>query len=100
MSRPAPSRPAPPVRKVTAAVESAGTTSSGLPDQNIVGSLLMFVFTVAHILPMLGLAVRRLHDANMSGWLVLLGLIPAVGWIVMIVLLVMPPKPEGARYDS
>lgn len=81
-------------------MESAGTTSSGLPDQNIVGSLLMFVFTVAHILPMLDLAVRRLHDANMSGWLVLLGLIPAVGWIVMIVLLVMPPKPEGARYDS
>lgn len=37
------------------------------------------------LLPSLGLAVRRLHDINKSGWLLLIGLIPLVGVIILIV---------------
>ena len=32
--------------------------------------------------------VRRLHDANRSGWWILSGFIPIVGWIVLGFLLV------------
>lgn len=41
--------------------------------------------SLGFILPSLGLAVRRLHDINKSGWLVLLGLIPVVGTIILLI---------------
>ena len=39
------------------------------------------------LLPGLSVAVRRLHDTNRSGWWILIGLIPLVGFIVQIVFL-------------
>ena len=47
----------------------------------IVGALA----SLALLLPSLAAAVRRLHDTSRSGWLVLVGLIPLVGWILLIV---------------
>ena len=52
------------------------------------------------IVPFIALSVRRLHDADMSGWMYLLNFVPGVGGIVMIVLMLMPSKPQGARYDQ
>lgn len=46
------------------------------------------VFAVG--LSVLSVAVRRLHDSDKSGWLILLGLIPVVGWIITLILLVLP----------
>lgn len=60
--------------------------------------LLLFVYGIAIIIPSIAAAVRRLHDAGFSGWLFLLALVPCVS-LVLIVLLVMPSKPEGAKYD-
>ena len=40
---------------------------------------------VALLLPNLSVAVRRLHDIDRSGWWILLGLIPIVGWIIIII---------------
>ena len=31
------------------------------------------------------MAVRRLHDTDRSGWWILIGLIPIIGWILLIV---------------
>lgn len=61
--------------------------------------LLFLVFALACIVPSIALAVRRLHDAGFSGWMYLCGFIPLVGGIVILVLMCMPPKPEGQRYD-
>ncbi|MBD0740092.1 DUF805 domain-containing protein [Streptomyces sp. CBMA29] len=44
-----------------------------------------FIYVIAIILPTLGVTVRRLHDTGKSGWMVLLGLIPLVGGIIMLV---------------
>jgi uncharacterized membrane protein YhaH (DUF805 family) len=33
----------------------------------------------------LAVSVRRLHDSNHSGWWWLIGLVPIVGWIVLLV---------------
>ncbi len=49
-------------------------------------------------LPALALSVRRLHDANFSGWLVLLTLIP-LGGLVLLVRYAMDSHPVGARFD-
>ena len=38
---------------------------------------------------------RRLHDAGKSGWAQLVGIIPIVGWIVLIVWLSQDSKPAS-----
>ncbi|HEX6056859.1 MAG TPA: DUF805 domain-containing protein [Intrasporangium sp.] len=43
------------------------------------------LYYLAVFLPSLAVAVRRLHDTNRSGWWILLGLVPLVGFIVLIV---------------
>ncbi|KQV91798.1 DUF805 domain-containing protein [Rhizobacter sp. Root1221] len=48
------------------------------------------IFAVATLVPSLAAGARRLHDTNRTGWWQLIGLIPMVGWIVLIVLLAQP----------
>ena len=43
---------------------------------------------LAMFLPMLAVAIRRLHDTNRSGWFYLLSVIPIINYIGGIVLLV------------
>ncbi|WP_220034033.1 DUF805 domain-containing protein [Curtobacterium sp. MCPF17_052] len=57
------------------------------------------LFSLAILLPTLALAWRRLHDGNFAGPLYLLVLIPFVGPIIVLVLFLMPSKPEGQRFD-
>ena len=52
--------------------------------------VLYFVYALAVLIPGLAIAVRRLHDTGKSGWFILLGLIPFVGFIIMIVFYVQP----------
>ncbi len=49
------------------------------------GGLINTLGSLALFLPSLAVAVRRLHDTDRSGWWILLGLIPIIGWIVLIV---------------
>ena len=39
------------------------------------------IYTLAVLLPSLGVAVRRLHDVGKSGWFLLINLIPYIGEI-------------------
>lgn len=48
-------------------------------------SPLSSIFSLAVFLPGLAVLVRRLHDTDRTGWLALLGIVPLVGWIVLIV---------------
>ncbi len=48
------------------------------------------IFTLGIIIPSLAISVRRLHDVNRSGWWLLIGLIPVVGWIVLLVWAIRP----------
>lgn len=41
---------------------------------------------IAHYIPSLAIIVRRLHDADKSGWLALLCLVPLVGIVAFIVI--------------
>ena len=43
------------------------------------------LYSLGVLLPSLAVAVRRLHDTGRSGWWIFIGLIPLVGWIVLIV---------------
>ena len=61
--------------------------------------ILMIIFSLAIIVPNLALTVRRLHDAGYSGWLVLLGLVPYVGGLILLIFTVLPSSPAGVKYD-
>ena len=57
------------------------------------------VFAIGTLLPSLAAATRRLHDTGRSGWWQLIGLIPLIGWIVLIVFLAQEgsSSSEGAQ---
>ncbi len=42
------------------------------------------IFGLATLLPSIAVAVRRLHDRDMSGWWVLLALIPLIGFLILL----------------
>ncbi len=54
---------------------------------SIVSDEIAMLFSLAVLLPSIGLGARRLHDIGMSGWWQLISLIPLVGWIAIIILL-------------
>jgi len=66
----------------------------------VVGLVLAAIWFLAVLVPSLALTVRRLHDANYSGWMYLLVLIPLAGPIIVFVFILMGPKPEGQRFDE
>jgi uncharacterized membrane protein YhaH (DUF805 family) len=55
---------------------------------------------LAFLLPSLAVSVRRLHDVDHSGWFLLIGLIPIVGWIVLLVVLVKDSNGDNAYGPS
>ena len=58
--------------------------------------VLYLVFVFGTLLPVLAVAVRRLHDTNRSGWWCFIVLVPLVGNIAMFVFLVL----EGTSGDN
>lgn len=56
------------------------------------------VLSLATFVPSLAVAVRRMHDIGRSGWWVLVGLIPLIGWIVMLVFFVQDSEPGANRF--
>ncbi|MDX2968810.1 DUF805 domain-containing protein [Kribbella solani] len=50
------------------------------------GGWLQTIYSLAILLPGIGVAIRRMHDTGRSGWWILINLIPCVGFIWFIVL--------------
>lgn len=61
--------------------------------------VLMFVLFFASIVPSIAIAIRRLHDANFSGFLYLITLVPYIGSFALFILYLLPSSPAGARFD-
>jgi uncharacterized membrane protein YhaH (DUF805 family) len=64
-----------------------------------VSHMLSGLFSLAVLLPGIAVTARRLHDTDRSGWLQLIGLIPLIGWIILIVWCVQEAK-EPNRFGS
>lgn len=50
------------------------------------------LYSLLVFLPMLSLTVRRLHDTNRSAWWLLVVLVPAIGILILLVLLALPSE--------
>jgi uncharacterized membrane protein YhaH (DUF805 family) len=55
--------------------------------------LILFIGSMALVVPTIAVTVRRLHDQDKSGWMFLLGFIPLVGGIILLVFMCL----EGTR---
>ncbi|MBT1449654.1 DUF805 domain-containing protein [Glaciecola sp. XM2] len=56
------------------------------------------IYALAVFLPSLAVGVRRLHDTGRSGWWVLIGLIPLIGFIVLIYFFVLDSDTGDNEY--
>jgi uncharacterized membrane protein YhaH (DUF805 family) len=60
--------------------------------------LLSGIYSLAVLIPSIAVAFRRLHDTGRSAWWLLIGLIPLIGWIVLIVFLVQDSQEGENEY--
>ena len=61
--------------------------------------LVLGAIELGSVVPLVAVAVRRLHDAGYSGFRLFLYFVPFVGALALIVFLATPAKPTGARFD-
>ena len=50
-------------------------------------TLLFSILIIANIIPIWAAAVRRVHDSDKSGWMVLISVIPVIGLYVIVLLI-------------
>ena len=81
--------------------DSAVRTSEGSPGPvGIAGIVVLIAWLVVSViisLLLIPLTIRRLHDANFSGWFWLLNLITS---LIVMILCALPSNPMGARFDK
>lgn len=63
-----------------------------------VAGLLSLVYSLALLIPGLAVGIRRLHDTGKSGWWLLIGLVPFVGFIILIVFMVQDSEADRNQY--
>ncbi len=56
---------------------------------SIFSGILGMLYSLAVFVPSITVGVRRLHDTGRSGWWLLIGLIPAIGTLIVLVLMAL-----------
>jgi uncharacterized membrane protein YhaH (DUF805 family) len=59
---------------------------------------LAMIYGLAVLIPGLAVSMRRLHDIGKSGWWILIGLIPVLGWIALIYFGVLDSQSGSNQY--
>jgi uncharacterized membrane protein YhaH (DUF805 family) len=72
----------------------AGIIDAIIGTWGVVGGLA----ALALLLPNLSVAIRRLHDTDHTGWWVLIGLIPIIGFIVLLIFYLRQSDPGENQY--
>lgn len=69
--------------------------SRALGDEN---NTLSSIYNLVVLLPGLAVGIRRLHDIGKSGWMLLVSLIPLIGFIWILILMVKAGDPNENEY--
>jgi uncharacterized membrane protein YhaH (DUF805 family) len=78
----------------------ATLTFPALTGGAVVSWVLSLLIGVATAVPIIALTIRRLHDANLAGWWILIWLVSGIGSLVLLILCALGSKPEGVRFDD
>lgn len=62
--------------------------------------LISGLYSLAILLPAIGVTVRRLHDTGRTGWWLLIGLIPLIGALVLLYFLVSNGEEQTNRFGT
>ncbi len=57
---------------------------------SLLGGLILLIVVAGSIIPLIAVAVRRVHDTNASGWFVLIWYVPYIGSLVSLVWACLP----------
>ncbi len=78
-----------------------GAATAG-PDgaPSTIATIVLWVYSIAILLPSLAVTVRRLHDTDRSGWWILISLIPLIGAIVLIIFYVTDGTKGPNRFGA
>lgn len=75
-------------------------TSGGLSGLAIFGIALLTIWTLATIIPLIAVSVRRLHDTDRSGGWWWLNLLCCIGGIILIIFYIQPSTPGPNRFGE
>jgi len=78
---------------VAGIAQGAGNPGSPFPVLSAIGIGLMGLFALASFIPTIAVQVRRFHDQDKSGWMVLLAFIPYLGGLILLIFMCL----EGTR---
>jgi uncharacterized membrane protein YhaH (DUF805 family) len=87
---------------------ATGYAEGGSAGFSMSGGILTMIFGLLTFIPGIAVSVRRMHDLDKSGWMVLLALVPLVNFYYLYLLL-QPgtpgpnrygPDPKGAEADA
>ncbi len=56
------------------------------------------IYSLFIFLPSLAVSIRRMHDTGRSGWWILIGIIPIIGWIIYLVFVCQDSEPGDNQY--
>jgi len=73
--------------------KSNGASTAMLAGMGLIVLLYLFLF-----IPTLAVQARRFHDQDLSGWLVLLGFIPYIGWLVLFIFMCIDGTAGSNRF--
>lgn len=63
-------------------------------------SIFSLLYTLALVVPSVGLGIRRLHDIGVSGWFFLIALIPYIGGLFLVILFSIPGENKANEYGD
>ena len=67
-------------------------------DAAIDATIFTIIVSLGLLLPNLSVAIRRLHDTGRTGWWILIGLIPLIGFIVLLIFYLEKGDPAENEY--
>ena len=76
---------------------------AGMNPESALGLLLsgiLGIYSLGVFIPSLAVGVRRLHDTGRSGWWLLIGIVPVIGFIVLLVFLVQDSQAGSNQYGQ
>ncbi|MBQ9236718.1 MAG: DUF805 domain-containing protein [Prevotella sp.] len=68
------------------------------PAPLLLATPVIWILSLAYLLPGLAVSVRRMHDIGKSGWMLLIGIIPVIGAIILLVFCLTDSQPGDNQY--